>query len=114
MDVRNPNEAEIACIAGSELIPLNKIESGEAIEKVRQLASGRRLYVYCKLGGRSAKALTTLKRHGIEGVNVTGGIDAWAKKVDNLLPRYGVDRHLYRDSLLKGFQSARFNHYQLR
>lgn len=88
VDVRNPNEAEIACIAGSELIPLNKIESGEAIEKVRQLASGRRLYVYCKLGGRSAKALTTLKRHGIEGVNVTGGIDAWAKEVDNSLPRY--------------------------
>lgn len=88
MDVRNPNEAEIACIAGSELIPLNKIESGEAIERVRQLASGRRLYVYCKLGGRSAKALTTLKRHGIEGVNVTGGIDAWAKEVDNSLPRY--------------------------
>lgn len=88
LDVRNPHEAEIAFIDGAELIPLNKIESGEAIEQVRELTSDRRLFVYCKLGGRAQQALVTLKSHGIEGINVTGGIDAWAQQVDSSLPRY--------------------------
>ncbi|MFZ9167911.1 MAG: molybdenum cofactor biosynthesis protein MoeB, partial [Vulcanococcus sp.] len=46
------------------------------------------LYVHCKLGGRSAKALIALKRHGIEGINVAGGIDAWSQEVDSSVPRY--------------------------
>jgi adenylyltransferase/sulfurtransferase len=88
IDVRNPQEADIAVIPGSVLVPLDRIESGEAIEEVRRLASGRRLYVHCKLGGRSAKALIALGRHGIEGVNVQGGIDAWSQEVDPDVPRY--------------------------
>ena len=88
LDVRNPNEAEIAVIPGSVLIPLDRIESGAAIEEVRQLAAGKSLYVHCKLGGRSAKALIALARHGIEGVNVAGGIDAWSQEIDSSVPRY--------------------------
>ncbi len=88
LDVRNPNEAEIAVIPGSVLVPLDRIESGEAIEDVRRLAAGRNLYVHCKLGGRSAKALIALGRHGIQGVNVDGGIDAWSQQVDPAVPRY--------------------------
>jgi adenylyltransferase/sulfurtransferase len=88
LDVRNPNEAEIAVIPGSVLIPLDRIESGAAIEEVRQLAEGKTLYVHCKLGGRSAKALIALGRHGIEGVNVAGGIDAWSQEIDSTVPRY--------------------------
>jgi adenylyltransferase/sulfurtransferase len=88
LDVRNPSEADIAVIPGSVLMPLDRIESGEAIEDVRRLAEGRKLYVHCKLGGRSAKALIALGRHGIEGVNVDGGIDAWSQEVDPAVPRY--------------------------
>jgi adenylyltransferase/sulfurtransferase len=88
IDVRNPPEAEIAVIPGAELIPLDQIENGTAIERVRQLAAGKRLYAHCKLGGRSAKALIALKRHGIEGINVAGGIDAWSQEVDASVPRY--------------------------
>jgi len=88
IDVRNPPEAEIAAIPGATLIPLDQIESGSAIERLRELAAGKQLYVHCKLGGRSAKALIALKRHGIEGINVTGGIDAWSQEVDPSVPRY--------------------------
>ena len=88
IDVRNPPEAEIATIPGATLIPLDQIENGSAVERVRGLAEGRRLYVHCKLGGRSAKALIALKRHGIEGINVSGGIDAWSQEVDPSVPRY--------------------------
>ena len=88
LDVRNPPEAEIAAIPGAVLVPLDQIESGEAIERVRQLAAGKRLLVHCKLGGRSAKALIALKRHGIDGTNITGGIDAWSQEVDPTVARY--------------------------
>ncbi|MCT0213797.1 MULTISPECIES: molybdopterin-synthase adenylyltransferase MoeB [unclassified Synechococcus] len=88
LDVRNPPEAEIAVIPGAVLIPLDRIESGEAVEEVRRLAAGKQLHVHCKLGGRSAKALLALQRHGIEGVNVDGGINAWSREVDPSVPLY--------------------------
>lgn len=88
LDVRNPQEAEIATIPGAVLVPLDQIESGSATEQVRQLAAGKRLYAHCKLGGRSAKALIALKREGIEGINVAGGIDAWSQEVDASVQRY--------------------------
>ncbi len=88
LDVRNPPEAEIATIPGAVLVPLDQIESGQATEQVRQLAAGKRLYAHCKLGGRSAKALIALKREGITGINVSGGIDAWSQEVDSSVQRY--------------------------
>ena len=88
LDVRNPPEAEIATIPGAVLVPLDQIESGAALEQVRELAAGKRLYAHCKLGGRSAKALIALKREGINGINVAGGIDAWSQEVDASVQRY--------------------------
>jgi sulfur-carrier protein adenylyltransferase/sulfurtransferase len=88
IDVRNPPEAEIAVIPGATLIPLDQIENGTAVERIKQLAAGKTLYAHCKLGGRSAKALIALKRHGIEGINVAGGIDAWSQEVDPSVQRY--------------------------
>lgn len=88
LDVRNPPEAEIATIPGAVLVPLDQIESGAALEQVRELAAGKRLFAHCKLGGRSAKALIALKREGINGINVAGGIDAWSQEVDASVQRY--------------------------
>jgi adenylyltransferase/sulfurtransferase len=88
LDVRNPQEAEIAVIPGALLIPLDQIENGQAIDRIRDLVAGRELFVHCKLGGRSAKALIALRRHGIEGTTVAGGIDAWSQEVDPSVPRY--------------------------
>ena len=88
LDVRSPAEADVAAIGGSTLIPLALIESGEALERIRQLTEGRRLFVHCKLGGRSLRALQALSGHGIQGTNVEGGIDAWAEQVEPDLPRY--------------------------
>lgn len=88
LDVRNPNEYEIAKLPGSVLIPLPDIENGKGVEKVKELLNGHRLIVHCKLGGRSAKALGILKDAGIDGTNVKGGIDAWSKEVDPSVPQY--------------------------
>lgn len=88
VDVRNPNEYEIAQISGSTLIPLPEIESGAGIAKVKDLLNGHRLIAHCKMGGRSAKALGLLKQAGIEGTNVKGGIQAWSREIDPAVPEY--------------------------
>lgn len=88
IDVRNPNEYEIAKIPGSVLIPLPDIEQGKGVEQVKAALNGHRLIAHCKLGGRSAKALAILKEAGIEGTNVKGGIQAWSREVDPSVIEY--------------------------
>lgn len=88
IDVRNPNEYEIAKIPGAVLIPLPEIEQGAGVEKVRELLNGHKLIAHCKMGGRSAKALGILKEAGITGTNVKGGITAWSREVDASVPEY--------------------------
>ncbi|NJL89408.1 MAG: molybdopterin-synthase adenylyltransferase MoeB [Coleofasciculaceae cyanobacterium SM2_1_6] len=92
IDVRNPNEYEIAKIPGAVLIPLPEIEQGAGVEKVKELLlsspNPQKLVVHCKLGGRSAKAVGILKQAGIEGINVKGGIAAWSQEIDSSVPEY--------------------------
>jgi adenylyltransferase/sulfurtransferase len=89
IDVRNPNEYEIARIPGTTLIPLPEIENGDGVAKVQELLNGHKLIAHCKMGGRSAKALAILKeRAGIDGINVKGGITAWSREVDPSVPEY--------------------------
>ncbi len=88
VDVRNPNEYEIARIPGSVLVPLPDIERGAGIEKIESMLNGHKLIAHCKMGGRSAKALAILKQNGIDGINVKGGITAWSREVDPSVPQY--------------------------
>ena len=87
IDVRNPAEADVAEIEGAQLVPLATIESGEGVETVRSLAGTRAIYVHCKMGGRSARAVELLAQHGIEATNVTGGIDGWKLVAVSSQPR---------------------------
>lgn len=89
LDVRNPNEYEIARIPGSVLIPLPDIENGNGVDQVKEMLNGHKLVVHCKMGGRSAKAIGILKeKAGIDGINVKGGINAWSQEVDPSVPQY--------------------------
>ena len=88
LDVRNPNEYEIARIPGAILVPLPDIENGNGVNKVKELVNGHKLVVHCKMGGRSAKAISLLKESGIDGINVKGGINAWSQEVDPSVPQY--------------------------
>ena len=88
LDVRNPNEYEIAKIPGSTLIPLGEIENGDGVVKLKAMLNGHNLMAHCKSGMRSAKALAILKEAGIEGTNVKGGILAWSKEIDSSVPEY--------------------------
>ena len=83
VDVRNPIEHSKCSISGSKLIPLNSIESGEAINEIKKIAAKKDLYIFCKSGKRSLIAIKYLKRFGINGINIEGGIDAWNKEKVN-------------------------------
>jgi adenylyltransferase/sulfurtransferase len=86
LDVREPNEFQIARIPGSTLIPLGQV--GTRLAEIKSAAAGREILVHCKMGGRSAKAVQLLKDNGIEARNVKGGILAWIDQVDPSLPKY--------------------------
>ena len=83
VDVRNPIEHSKCSISGSKLIPLNSIESGEAINEIKKISAEKDLYIFCKSGKRSLIAIKYLKRFGINGINIEGGIDAWNKEKVN-------------------------------
>ena len=79
IDVRTQLEAKIESIEKSILIPLKNIENGQDIEKIKRLSSNKQLYIHCKSGSRSTKAIEILQKHDIDAINVIGGIDEWKK-----------------------------------
>src|SRR3954471_12270903 len=84
LDVREPFEAQISRIEGATLIPL-----GELQKRYTELDPSRDLVVHCKVGGRSAKAVSFLKDHGFpQAINLKGGILAWSDQVDPSQPKY--------------------------
>jgi adenylyltransferase/sulfurtransferase len=83
LDVREPEEREI-CNIGGHLIPLVEISA-----RLSEIDREAEVIVYCKSGGRSAVAVEILRNAGFNSVkNLTGGIDAWAERIDQSLPRY--------------------------
>ncbi len=84
LDVREPNEYGINKINDGYLIPLNDLP-----DRISELDSSREIVAYCKVGGRSARAVDFLRKTGFKKVkNLIGGIDAWATKIDRSLPKY--------------------------
>lgn len=73
IDVREQSEYDEVHIPGSVLIPL-----GELPARLAEVPVDRDVYVHCRMGGRSARAVDYLRTFGHpNSYNVTGGIDAW-------------------------------------
>jgi adenylyltransferase/sulfurtransferase len=85
LDVREPNEFQICRIPGSVLIPLAQLP-----QRLAELPSREtELIVHCKMGGRSAKAVTQLQERGYaQARNLEGGILAWIDRIDPSQPKY--------------------------
>jgi len=84
LDVREPNEYQICRIAGSKLIPL-----GELARRTGELDRDREMVVHCKMGGRSAKAVSLLQERGFKRVsNLKGGILSWIDRIDPSQTKY--------------------------
>ncbi len=78
IDVREPHELTISHIEGAQLIPL-----GQLAARLSELDSADELVVFCRTGGRSARAVELMLSAGFRKVkNLKGGINAWVKDVD--------------------------------
>ena len=84
LDVREPSEFQICRIAGSTLIPL-----GELAQRTGELDRSREIVVHCKVGARSARAVSLLQERGFTRVsNLKEGILAWIDRVDPSQSKY--------------------------
>jgi molybdopterin/thiamine biosynthesis adenylyltransferase/rhodanese-related sulfurtransferase len=84
LDVREPHELEISALPNAKNIPL-----GQLAARLSELDSADDMVVFCKGGTRSARALELLVSAGFKKVkNLKGGINAWARDVDQSLPLY--------------------------
>jgi rhodanese-related sulfurtransferase len=86
IDVREAEEWAICRIEASELLPLS---SWPQIARERLANPDEPLLVICHHGVRSAHAAQFLQQNGFTNVvNVGGGIEAWACRVDPTMARY--------------------------
>ncbi|MBK6880276.1 MAG: molybdopterin-synthase adenylyltransferase MoeB [Elusimicrobia bacterium] len=84
VDVREPNEFEIARIPGARLLPLSELQN-----RAHELDTADDIVVHCKSGVRSLKAIAALKQMGFKKLtNVKGGILAWSDEIDSAVPKY--------------------------
>jgi len=86
LDVREPHEWEISNLSdlGTLLIP-----KGQVLERMGELDTAQEMVVYCRTGVRSADVIRQLREHGFKKMwNLDGGINRWAKEVDDSLPTY--------------------------
>ena len=83
LDVREPHEYQI-CNIGGHLIPL-----GQLSRRINELDPDAHIIAHCRSGKRSADAVEFLRKQGFENVqNLTGGILAWADRIDPKMPKY--------------------------
>lgn len=80
VDVRTPEEYKEGHIKNAMNIHLY---DKDFKDRIAELDKEERVYVYCKVGGRSASAVEIMKANGFTNiVELDGGMDAWldAKK----------------------------------
>jgi adenylyltransferase/sulfurtransferase len=83
LDVREPHEADISAMGG-KLIPKNVVR-----QRLNEIPRDVPIVVHCRTGVRSADVTRWLLQEGYQDVvNLAGGINAWASKIDPSLPTY--------------------------
>lgn len=84
IDVREPDEYQIAHINGIPLLPLSTLQ-----QRFTELDPNQQYYIHCKSGVRSLRALEFLREQGFKYLkSVKGGISAWADEIDHSVPKY--------------------------
>ncbi|MFL9842919.1 rhodanese-like domain-containing protein [Flavobacterium rhizosphaerae] len=77
IDVRTPEEYNSGHIANAVNIDINENDFAQRLDS---LDKDKAVYVYCRSGGRSAKAVDMLKAKSFTNIiELNGGIEAWQK-----------------------------------
>jgi sulfur-carrier protein adenylyltransferase/sulfurtransferase len=75
VDVRRPDEWELAHIPGALHLPQQ-----ELLQRAAEVGPpDTRVVVYCRVGDRSRFAAAALRKLGYDAVSIAGGIEAWAE-----------------------------------
>lgn len=74
LDVRQPDEWDEAHLDGALLVPL-----GQLPERLGEVPREGTVHVICRSGSRSGRATQFLRAHGVDAVNVAGGMLAWVE-----------------------------------
>jgi phage shock protein E len=75
IDVRTPKEYNAGHIEGAVNMHIYDKDFEQRVDKLQK---DEPVYVYCKVGGRSAEAVEILKAKGFTDIiELEGGIDAW-------------------------------------
>ena len=72
LDVRTPSEFGGGHVEGAQNIPVDELE-----RRISEVPKDRAVVVYCRSGGRSARAAGLLQQHGRGPVHDLGPISAW-------------------------------------
>ena len=84
LDVRERWEYDLVHLPQATLIPMNTIP-----RRMDELDKQAKIVVYCHHGARSWNVAAYLLQNGFSSVqNLTGGIDAWARRVDRMMRTY--------------------------
>ncbi len=84
LDVREPWEFDICRIPHSQNLPMGQIPL-----RLHELDPTRETVLICHHGVRSLQVALYLRANGFEQlINLSGGVDGWAKEVDPEMAQY--------------------------
>ena len=83
IDVREPHEYDINRIPGAVLIPKDELAG-----RLSELDPTKSYIVHCKSGVRSLESTQLLRGAGFKAQSMRGGINAYARQVDDSIPTY--------------------------
>ncbi len=93
VDVREPNELELASLPDADFInlPLSELRERRLDAIPEDIRQNKELEVvlFCHKGLRSAQVTVFLRQQGwSNAVSMAGGIDAWADEIDESVGKY--------------------------
>ena len=93
IDVREPNELELASLPAGEFInlPLSELRERrlDALPEALSQNKDADVVLFCHKGLRSAQVTVFLRQQGwSNAVSMAGGIDAWAEEIDESVGKY--------------------------
>jgi len=81
LDVRRASECDAGSIPGAV-----NVAHVQLAQRLDEVPAGRPVYVVCRSGKRSARAVALLQKHGIHAVNVAGGYEGYVAAGGRIIP----------------------------
>lgn len=89
IDIRHPAEHAYEHIVGAQLMPETELHG----DRLRDLAGGKPIIIYCRTSRRTAQTVDELMSEGYgEVVHLDGGLEAWKRSGHGIVSSPGAPR----------------------